>query len=332
VTPSRDRPGGTGDLGLLILLGVIWGAAFPIIRLGLLAGASPLTFAADRMAFAALLMAGLAALAREPFPSRRNLLLSLLVGGGSMVGGYAALLYWGEQSTAGGLAAVLIGSVPLWSALAGFILLPKERFGSIGSAGVAIGFGGVVTLFYPSLASGGVGSAIGALAVVGAALSAGVGSVVLRRLTAQPQGAWGLTAQFGSATVLLFALVALTGSPSTIPATPPVLLSLAYLVGLSSVAGYWIYFRLHHRVGPGRTNLVTYINPLTGILVGSLLLGEQVGLPELAGFALIVGGLVLVQSDAARKRRRESVRSAEDNVAPGAADSPARAEAANAGR
>ncbi|MGP8067725.1 MAG: DMT family transporter [Thermoplasmata archaeon] len=64
--------------------------------------------------------------------------------------------------------------------------------------------------------------------------------------------------------------------------------------GLSSLLGYVVYFRLHHQIGPGRANLVTYLLPLVGIGLGSGLYGEAITVWEVGGFLLVVTGLSLV--------------------------------------
>jgi probable blue pigment (indigoidine) exporter len=288
------------DLGLLILLGVIWGAAFPVIRLGLVAGAAPFPFATIRLALAAVILAGIAAASKEVFPERRALLLSMLFGGGLMLGGYMGFVYWGEGTTPGGLSAVLVGSAPIWSALLAYYVLPSERFSWKGSVGVVVGFGGLIVLFLPDLTSHAAGPLAAALALVGAALAFAIGSVSLRRALATAQGLWALAAQFAVGAAILSVVSIGVGSPLALPWNLDVLVSLAYLVGISSVLGYWIYFRLHHRVGPARANVVAYVNPLAGIAVGVLLLGEGVGFFEAAGFLLILVGLYLLHRDRLR--------------------------------
>ncbi|MCI4372996.1 MAG: EamA family transporter [Thermoplasmata archaeon] len=294
------------DLGLLLLLGVLWGAAFPVIRLGLVGGAAPFPFAAIRWVLAAIVMAVVAAVSRSALPDRRSLGLSIVFGGGLIVAGYTGFLYWGEQSTPGGLSAVLIGTVPLASALLAYYILPAERFTWRGSLGIALGFVGLVVLFLPDLLGGGTGSIFGELAVVGAAVMTASGAVLLRRTMRTPSGLWTLTAQFATGAILLSILSVVAGDPLTLPPNQEVWLSLAYLVGISSVLGYWIYFRLLHRVGPARTSVVTYVNPLAGIAVGVLLLGESVGPFELAGFAVILGGMFLLQRDRLRTQPKVS--------------------------
>jgi drug/metabolite transporter (DMT)-like permease len=303
-TGARPPPrrGVDSDLGLLLLLGGLWGAAFPVIRWGLLAGASPFAFAAVRWALAALLMAGLAAASRGPRPHGRDFVLLVVLGGGFLIGAYAGLLYWGEQGTPGGLSAVLIGTVPLASAAFAYYLLPAERFTWRGSLGIALGLVGLVILFLPDLLGGGAGSFVAELAVVGAAVSTALGSVLIRRWVRTPADLWTLTAQFAFGAALLVGLTVSLGEPLTLPASPHVWIALTYLVVASSVAGYWVYFRLLHRVGPARSNVVTYVNPLAGIAVGVALLGEGVGPFELVGFVVILAGLYLLQRDRLQRK------------------------------
>ncbi len=300
--PTRARAWADSDLGLLLLLGGLWGAAFPVIRWGLLAGASPFAFAAIRWAFAAVLMGSIAAVTRVPRPHGRDSVLLVVLGGGFLIGGYGGFLYWGEQGTPGGLSAVLIGTVPLASALLAYFVLPNERFTWRGSLGIALGFVGLVVLFLPDLVGGGSVSFTAELAVVAAAVTTAIGSVLIRRLVHAPADLWTLTAQFAFGGALLAMIALLVGQPLTLPDVGTVWISLAYLVVASSVAGYWIYFRLLHRVGPARTNVVTYVNPLAGIAVGAVLLSEAVGPYELAGFVVILAGLYLLQRDRLRRK------------------------------
>jgi drug/metabolite transporter (DMT)-like permease len=103
-----------------------------------------------------------------------------------------------------------------------------------------------------------------------------------------------------SALVLAFAL--LLGEPRSLGDSSKTLPALAYLVLAPSILGYVLYFRLHHRVGPARANLVVYVAPVAAVLVGLIAFGESVTIIELGGMALIVAGLYVVQ----RGRRRET--------------------------
>ncbi len=283
----------------LVALGGLWGSAFVAIRAGLLAGAPPFLYADLRFVLAALASLALAVGLRVPRPSRQLLLRAALLGGLSLVGGYSILVYWGETTTGGGLSAILVATVPLWSGVVGHRALPGERFGGLGWLGILVGFVGVVLLLLPGLSPGAFGATLGAVAIVGAALLFSGGSVLLRRLGGGPEGLWSLSAQFAAAALVILPFT-LASEPLALPVTPLVLGTLLYLALGSSVLGFLLYFRLHHRVGPARASFVTYVSPVAGLLLGALLLGEPVSVLEIGGFALIVLGILLLRREGRR--------------------------------
>jgi probable blue pigment (indigoidine) exporter len=320
--PAQNPGTGTSDLLLVVLLGVVWGSAFPVIRFGLLAGAPPLLFAAIRYALTAAVLVPIALVARTPRPTAASLLSPAVFGGLFLIGGYGGLLYLGEESTSGGLAAVLTASAPLASALFGLGLLPAERLGRWGVGGLLIGFGGVAVLVLPQLrdpfASGFTGPAL----VVSAVLVFALGSVLLRRTTTAAPTLWSLALQFSVAGVLLGTVGVVIGEPVTLGHGAMVLPSLAFLVIFPGTLGYTLYFRIHHRSGPTRANLVGYINPVTGVVVGLLVFGEMVTALEIGGMGLIALGLFLLQRDSARSPPATPARGNDDQPTPRPGSSP----------
>jgi drug/metabolite transporter (DMT)-like permease len=299
-TSPETSPTGASDLLLVVLLGIVWGSAFPVIRFGIVAGAPPLLFAAVRYALTAGLIVPIALIARTPRPPAASLLSPALFGGLFIVGGYGGLLYLGEVTTSGGLAAILTASAPLASALFGLGLLPLERLGRWGVAGLLIGFAGVAVLVLPQLghpfSSGFTGPAL----VVAAVLVFALGSVLLRRTATRPPGLWTLAIQFSVAAAILGPVSLAIGEPVALGHPASVLPALAFLVIFPGILGYTLYFRIHHRSGPTRANLVGYINPVTGVLVGFLVFGETVTGLEIAGMGVIALGLFLLQQDPVR--------------------------------
>lgn len=281
------------NLLLLVTVGLIWGSAYPVIRFGLLAGATPIAFAAARYALSAVAIALLAAALRIPRPNARALGLSALLGL-PILGVYGLLLYVGESTTSGSLSAILVAIAPLLTVLFARPILPGESLRPGALLGIALGFVGVFVLVVPppgvSLAS----TITGPLAVIGAAISFSLGSVILRAKRPEGETLWGVAVQFAIATGFLAALLPAVEPHSALPLTANVLDSLAYLVLFPSLAGYALYFSLHHRVGPGRANVVAYVNPVAALLVGTLVFAEPFNGWELVGFALVVVGLALV--------------------------------------
>jgi probable blue pigment (indigoidine) exporter len=223
-----------------------------------------------------------------------------VLGGGFVVGGYAAFLYAGEEGVGGGLAVILVATAPLWSALFGFLLLSGDRVGPKGAVGMVAGFVGVVVLFAPTGTVGAPGGWRDEAFVLAAAVVFSLGSVILRRTLTERTASWGLATEFAGATVLLGLLAIRPGSGEVLVLNQPVLLALTYLVAGPTILGYAIYFRLHHRIGPTRANLVAYVNPVAGLAVAVVLLAEGIGWNELAGLGLIITGLLLLQRERAR--------------------------------
>lgn len=294
------------DLALLLLLGLLWGSAFIAIRYVLDAGASPFLFVLVRLAASAPLVALLALASREPLPPRRELLLSALLGGALVMGGYQLLLFWGEQYTSGGLAGVLVAASPLFTALLSFALLRHEAFGALGLVGLALGFGGVTLLFAPAIEGGSGSTGLGLLAVLAAALAFALGSVLLRRLSPSGETLWGLSAEFAAGSLLAVPVLLLLEPAPHLATGGLALLATAYLVGVAGVLGFVIYFALHRRVGPGRANLVSFVSPVAALGLGGLLLGERYAPIEIVGFLLIVLGLFLLQRERLVRATREA--------------------------
>jgi len=292
------------SLALLVALGVVWGSAFIAIRYVLNEGASPFLFVLVRMLTSAPLMAVIALAARERRPGWRDLVVSAVLGGAFVMGGYQVMLFWGEQFTSGGIAGVLVAASPLFTAVLSWFFLRKEAFGRVGALGLAVGFGGVALLFEPEIASGGNSSTLGLLSVLAAALAFAVGSVLLRRWRKEGETYWGASVEFAAGAVFALPFVVFFEPHPYFPVATGALLATGYLVGIAGVLGFAVYFALHRRVGPSRANLVSFISPLSALGVGGLFLGEQYAPIQLGGFALIVVGLLLLQRDWTRRAAR----------------------------
>jgi len=292
--PGADgEPDARRTLLLLIVVGLIWGSAYPVIRYGIVSGATPITFAAVRYGFSAAAMSALAVVTAVRRPSARSLGTSALLGI-PVVGVYGLLLYVGEGTTSGGLASILIATTPLLTALFALPVLPGERLPRLGYLGLVVGFVGAFVLVVPPPGIRLASSVWGPVEVIGAAVSFAAGSVALRRVRPEGETLWGVSVQFLTAAAVLGITLPLLEPGAGLPLSGPVLLSLAYLVALPSVAGYALYFYLHHRVGPGRANVVAYVNPIAALSIGILIFAEPFRWWELAGFGLVLVGLTLL--------------------------------------
>jgi probable blue pigment (indigoidine) exporter len=298
--PSGQPRFSTLDVALIVLLAVLWGSAYVFIREGLVLGASPFPFAAVRYALSAAAFFAIAAGRRAAWPSRPAVIASAAIGGTLFIGLYGGFLYWGEQYTTGGYASVLSSTAPILTVVVAFAILPQERLSGLALAGIAIGFLGTVVLVVPELFGGSVGVWPGPEFVIAAFVCAALSTVLLRRFGGGPQGLWQLGVQFAVGALILGFATLVLPFPRSLPLTGPVLAALAALVVLSSVGGYFVYFRLHHQVGPVRANTVAYLLPLAGIGIGTGFFGEPISVWEIAGFLIVILGVTLVIRDRSR--------------------------------
>ncbi|HZT53773.1 MAG TPA: EamA family transporter [Gaiellaceae bacterium] len=234
-------------------------------------------------------------------PGRREWTAAAIVGGLLLfvdTGGVA----WAEQRVASGLTALLVATVPLFTAL-----LDRIVFGvrlSLGVlAGIAAGLLGVALLVGPSAGVDPVGAAV----ILGAALAWAAGSAYAR-VAPLPEPPF-LSA--GMQMLCAAALLAVAGAglgelgrvhPQAI--SPSSLAAFGYLVVFGSIVAFTAYGWLLRSPAPSvLVSTYAYVNPVVAVLLGWLLAGEAIGGRELAAGAVIlasVGMLVLARSGRGR--------------------------------
>src|SRR2546425_4085099 len=136
-----------GDLGLLVLLGVLWGTAFVFITVGL-QSSSPLLLVALRFDITGLVMFGIAAVRHKGslVPRGRAHWTAVAIASVFNVTGYHALLFIGQEHTAAGLAAIIVGMNPVLTTVFSRALLKDERVGASGVLGLGLGLAGIVLI------------------------------------------------------------------------------------------------------------------------------------------------------------------------------------------
>jgi drug/metabolite transporter (DMT)-like permease len=285
--PSRD------DYLLLLLLGVVWGSSFLLIKLAV-ATIPPITVATARIGIGALVLAAIVTARRRAWPcARREWLLLFAMGAiGNAIP--FSLINWGETRIDSGLTAILMSSVPLATIMLAPAFVRDEPVTPGKLLGVVLGMAGVAVLIGPGALTGAHGELLGEIAVACATLCYAVNGLVARRLPQMP------VEVIGAGCLLCATLV---GLPVSLAAdrpwqAAPSTLSLAALVllgVLNTAGGYLLLFRLVVRAGAGFASLNNFLVPLFGVMWGVLLLGEQPSPRAFAGLLLIFGGLAAVR-------------------------------------
>jgi len=207
-----------------------------------------------------------------------------------------ALIVWGQHHIASGLASILNATTPLFTVVVAHLLTPDETLTPLKAGGVAVGFGGAVAMIGPAALQGLGQDVLAQLACLAAALSyafAGIFGRRFRRMGVTPLAT--ATGQVSASTLMLLPLMLLADQPWRL-AMPGADVWLAVLgVGLLSTAlAYILYFRILAAAGATNLLLVTFLIPLTAILLGVLVLGEALLPRHLLGMLLIGIGLALI--------------------------------------
>ncbi|MCD2202610.1 DMT family transporter [Halobacterium sp. KA-6] len=291
--------------GKYLLLASIWGTAFMATDVGL-ADLPAVPFAAVRFdVAAALLFAAVLASGTEFRPRTRDDYVYVLVGGALMIGVHHAFLFAGQQYVAGGVAAVLLGLIPVVTPALTRIVSTDEEFTAATALGVVLGFAGVVVIANPdpaNLADGVLGVALvlaSALAFALAAVLTHSRSPSLPFLATQ---AWMMAV---GALVLHIAVLALPSqSFAAATWTPSALGAIAYLAVVAGAGGFLLYFTLLDDLGPIEMSFIEYVIPVFAALAGWLVLGQEVTATTATGFVFILAGFLAAKFRAIRTELR----------------------------
>lgn len=295
---------GLGQWASLILLSVLWGGSFFFIEVAV-EEIPPLTLAALRVALAALALWGVVLATGVAVPRTPGVWGAFLLMGIINNAVPFSLLFWAQTEISGSLASILNASTPLFTVLVASMALRDERATILKLVGVGVGFAGVVVMVGVD-ALDGLGSDILAQgAVLGAALSyafAGVFGRRFKQLGVAPLMT--ATGQVTGSTVMLVPLSLMVETQGGVPM--PSAWGVASVLGLgvaSTAFAYVLYFRLLASAGATNLLLVTFLVPVSAILLGVLILGERLAWYHGIGMALIAVGLSTIDGRLWRRRR-----------------------------
>jgi drug/metabolite transporter (DMT)-like permease len=290
-----ERTMAAREWALLLTLSVLWGGSFFFV--GVAVRELPtFTIVASRVGLAALVLllalrlAGLALL-RDPRAWRAFLAMGLLNNALPF-----SLIVWGQAHVASGLASILNATTPLFTVLVAHLLTTDERLTAWRLVGVAVGFAGVVLMIGPDALRGFGSDVLAQLACLAAALSYACAGVYGRRFRAMGIAPLQTAAgQLVASSLVLVPVALLLDRPWTLPmpgaGTWAAMVALAIL---STAIGYILYFRILARSGATNVLLVTFLVPVSAILLGALVLDERLAARHFAAMALIGLGLACI--------------------------------------
>jgi len=283
------------DWVMLLSLSLIWGGSF-FLNAVILTELPTLTLVAARVSLAAIALWGFAAI------TGRLRGLAPAVWAAFAVMGFLnnaipfTFIVHAQTSISSGLASILNATTPLFTILVAGVFLSDERFSVMRLAGVAIGLFGVVVMIGTD-ALDGIGSSVWAqMFSLGAAVSYGFASVFgrrFRRLGIDPiQVAMG---QVTMSSLMLWPVAIVLDRPFDL-AMPSVTVwgALGVLSVICTACAYILYFKVLERAGATNISMVTFLVPVSAILLGILFLGETLHISHVIGMLLIGLGLIVI--------------------------------------
>lgn len=238
--------------------------------------------------------------AGDPWPTRRHWRSAAIVGL-LLLAGANGNVSWAEQRVNSGVAALVVGGVPLFMALIDISRPNRHKLGWQAGLGILTGFAGIALLINPGNLFG-AGAALD-LGGVGALLLADMlwasGSIYSRDAELPDSPLLGTSMEMLAGGVGLFIIGSLTQEWARLDLSAissASLLGLGYLITFGSLVGFTAYTWLL-RVAP--TPLVAtyaYVNPLIAIFIGNLLAQEPLTPRILLSAAVIAGSVALINA------------------------------------
>jgi len=286
---------GASEWLLLIILSVLWGGSFFFVGVAVKV-LPPFTIVALRVGLAAIALNLVVRATGLHMPTDRRLWGAFFGMGllNNMIP--FCLIVWGQTHIASGLASIFNATTPLFIVIVAHAFTKDEKITGGRLVGIIIGFAGAAVIIgLDSLSTLGTNT-LAQFAVLGAALSYAFAGVYGRRFKNYGVAPMVIaTGQVTASTILLVLLAVIVDQPWTL--AMPGLETWAAMFGLalfSTALAYILYFRILATAGATNLLLVTFLIPVSAILLGALFLEEQLALKDFTGMVLICLGLAAI--------------------------------------
>jgi drug/metabolite transporter (DMT)-like permease len=319
--PARKGPSALALWANLGIVYVIWGSTYFGIAIAIKT-MPPFLMASGRFALAGLILVAWDLLrhpAARHLPTRRQVLDSAIVGG-LLLGIGNGFVVFGEKTVPSGIAAILIGMMPLWFALLGWLYL-RQKLPRLVVFAVALGFVGVALLIWPAGDGANHFDTLGIFILFLAPLGWAHGSIysVQRaKLPHSPLTASGFQMLAGAAVTGVESLIA--GEPAQFnPAAVSAesLIAVAYLILFGSMVAYTAYAWLLRNAPLSLVGTYAYVNPVVAVALGTIFLHEPISARTIIAAAVIIVAVAIIVT---ARGRLAGTAASDEAGAPGSDD------------
>jgi len=285
------------------VLVLAWSSSFSVVKVGL-DYAPPVLFAGGRTLLSGVIMSAVALVWGGSPNLRRDWRVF------AFLGVFNVVLFIGAQSFAvlylpSGTAAVLIYLQPILVGVLAWTVL-GEPLTATKIVGLLLGFAGIV-----AVSSGGLLDAAGEVTLVGvvsgvaSALAWAIGTVGFKKYEARISTLWAVALPFLAGGAALTVLGLFLEPLSGISWSGPLVSSVLYSAFIGTGLAWLLFFGLVRAGEASRVASFIFVVPLAAVVIGAIVLDEALGLPLLAGAALIVSGIYLVNRTPRSTKRPE---------------------------
>ncbi|HET9906699.1 MAG TPA: EamA family transporter [Anaerolineales bacterium] len=291
----------------LLALYIVWGSTYLAIRIAV-ETLPPFLHAGLRFLISGLVLVVWRRAAGDAMPTR-NQWKSLTIIGTLLLLGGNSLVAVAEQRIASGIAALIIGTVPLWLVVIEFLRPGGTRPAWQALVGLIIGFAGIYLLVGPTELSGGLQfDALGTILLMIAAFLWSLGSIYSRSADL-PKSALMMTGgEMLAGSIPIFIVSLLFGEWGTFniaQVSTASWLALLYLITFGSMVGFVAYIWLLQNAPISLVATYAYVNPLVAVLLGNWFAAEELTPRILIGAVIIIGSVVFINSARKAKVRTE---------------------------
>ncbi len=218
-----------------------------------------------------------------------------------------SLLFLGQTEIGAGLASILNATTPVFTVIVASLLTKQETLQGNRIAGVVLGVAGVAIMLWSSLSGLASDPLWAQLCCLGAAISYACAATFARRFKTLPPQVTATGQLLGSTTLMLPVALLTAGSWTMADPSLTAWLNVLALGVLATALAYLIYFQILAEAGATNASLVTLLVPASALFFGWLILGENLGVLQLGGFAVLLAGLVVLDGRILKKRRAPAV-------------------------
>jgi drug/metabolite transporter (DMT)-like permease len=289
----------------LLALYIVWGSTYLAIRFAV-ETLPPFLMAGTRFLISGSILFIWRSAAGDAMPTKRQWRSTAIVGIFLLLGGNG-LVSFAEQYVPSGIAALIIGSMPMWLVMIEAIRPGGVKPNWLAILGLLVGFGGIFLLIGPAelTGAGHTFNPLGIGTLLVAAFLWSIGSIYSRSADMPQSSLMATGAEMLTGSLAIFLVSGLTGEWRSFNFADVAVsswLGLLYLIAVGSLIGFVSYIWLLKNAPVSLVATYAYVNPLIAVFLGAWLANEALNARILVAGLIIISSVVLINQTKSKPR------------------------------